>query len=459
MSFASSCLFRHPDKAAVSAAIRRRLAVPLPAALIVAIVWIALGAYAAFWISGRLPARARDFDFGVYYAESFALAHHANPYTADLRPPAAAFGFDISPVDHATDPPPFLLMIKPLAAMPPVTAFWVWTAANALMLALSLWLLFATDGAGWRSGAILAAVALAYPPVRAHFFFGQSKIPILLALAAAMRALERRRDASAGILIAFASLTRVFPLLMGIFLILRRRWRALGFMAIGIAAGLALTVALLGLRATLDWTVGVRILTMPIFLNDGENVALRAVVSRAVWAMVGINPGPRFEMARQAAVLLASIGLFVLTCVPTLRAHLDDSRVRDSRMFGLWVTAAVILSPTAPIYDLILLLIPYALIARDTLVTGTVRAPALLAIASVALMFLVCGSGCLNSVGWIVAYVLVRRLGLPIAGLIAEGATLSLFLAYAAAYRSAQESVANGATRDAPVSKLASTQS
>ncbi|MGC1338257.1 MAG: glycosyltransferase family 87 protein [Candidatus Binataceae bacterium] len=397
--------------------------------LIVAAAWIAVAAYAVFWIPRHLPGRARDFDFAVYYTEALALAHHDNPYTVDLKPIAASFGFDITPVVHATDPPPFLVMIEPMAATGPARAFWIWTAANVAMLALSLLLLFGIDAAGPRSAALLAAVAIAYPPVRALFFFGQSKMSILLTLAAAMRALERRRDASAGLLLAFASLTRIFPLLMAIFLILRRRWRALGFMIAGIAAGLTLTVAVLGLTPTLDWSAGVRILSLRIFQDAGENVALPAFVSRVLLAAPGGGSGALVE----AAEILASIAIFILTCVPTMRARPDD-REAGLRLFALWVTASVILSPMAPIYDLVLLLIPLSVIARDAIVDRVVAAPAILAIASVGLMFLVCGSGCLNSVGWIVSYILVRRIGLPIGGLIAEGATLSLFLAYAAAF-------------------------
>jgi len=413
----------------VSAGTRRALDASRLPTLIAAALWIAVGAYAAFWIPRHLPARAHDFDFGVYYAEALALAHHENPYTVDLRPIAASFGFDINPIDHATDPPPFLVMIKPLAATSPARAFWIWTAANAAMLVLSLWLLFGIDAAAPRSAAILAAVAIAYPPVRAHFFFGQSKMSILLALAGAMRALERRRDASAGLLLAFASLTRVFPLLMAVFLILRRRWRALGFMLFGIAAGLAVTVAVLGLGATLDWTVGVRILSLRIFRDAAENAALPAFVWRDFPVATGISA----RAAAEAAAMLASVAIFVLTCAPTLRARIAD-READLRLFGLWVTASIVLSPMAPIYDLVLLLVPFSVIARGAAMTRVAGMPAILAIASVALMFLVCGSGCLNSVGWIVSYVLVRRIGLPIGGAIAEGATLSLFLAYAAAY-------------------------
>jgi hypothetical protein len=425
----------------VPAGTRREVEASPLSTLVVVAVWIAVAAYAAFWVPRRLPARARDFDFGVYYAEALALAQHDNPYTVDLKPIAASFGFDIRPVDHATDPPPYLLMIEPLAATGPARAFWIWTAANAAMLALALWLIFGIDAAGPRSAALLAAVAIAYPPVRALFFFGQSKMSILLALAAAMRALQRRRDASAGLLLAFASLTRIFPLLMAIFLILRRRWRALRYMVAGIALGVMVTVAVLGLSATIDWIAGIKILTLTMFLDAGENVALRAFVSRLVWAVFGVQASGGSEIARQAAVMLSVAAAFLLTCVPTLHAPIGN-READLRLFGLWVVAAVMLSPIASIYDMILLLIPLSQIAQQAFTARTFRAATSLAVASVALMFLVCGSGCLNSVGWIVSYVLVRRIGLPIGALIAEGATLSLFLTYAAAYCSALEPAA-----------------
>ena len=107
-------------------------------------------------------------------------------------------------------------------------------------------------------------------------------------------------------------------------------------------------------------------------------------------------------------------------------------------MFCLWVVACVLASPTAWIYNMVLLLIPFSRISLAS-AAGTIRrAAGNFAKLSYALMFLVCPTGCVHYVGSFF-YPLAMRTGWPIFGVATEGAVISLMLAFVAVYLFAVE--------------------
>ena len=81
----------------------------------------------------------------------------------------------------------------------------------------------ALDG---RTALLLAALMLMSAPVNLNFYWGQSQLIILALMAAAMRAMDRNRDGTAGLMIAIAALLRAYPLLLVGYFIFRRKWRA-----------------------------------------------------------------------------------------------------------------------------------------------------------------------------------------------------------------------------------------
>ena len=74
-------------------------------------------------------------------------------------------------------------------------------------------------------------------PVNLNFYWGQSQLIVLALMAGAMRAMERERDGTAGLLIASSGLLRAYPLLLVGYFVVRRKSRAVAFATAGIAAG------------------------------------------------------------------------------------------------------------------------------------------------------------------------------------------------------------------------------
>lgn len=315
---------------------------------------MALGAIVA-----RLPARANQIDFSHYYTSALLLREGVNPYRAELTLPATELGLNVSDIPRATYPPTFILCFEPLTLMRPVRAYWTWIALNAIALAVALAMLLGPRAHLEVAAALSAAgFATLFPAVTANFDYAQTQALILLLLVIAMRSLERGMDLGAGAALAVAILLRVFPVIMLGYLVVRRRWRALGFTIASIAIGAAITIALVGLDTTLDFRTAIGFVTDSRWLGRPANVALSGAIARTFLYLAGRPLGPTLDFARQTLEVVCELALLGLTVFAT-RAP-ADSPDTDSRAFSLWIVATILLAPTAWLHYLMLLFIPFA---------------------------------------------------------------------------------------------------
>lgn len=310
-----------------------------------------------------MPARSNRWDFSIYYLSGLVLREGHNPYTTDFRPLADKLGLEAGVIQHATDPPTYLLAIEPLSLMRPLPAYLVWTGINAAMLTVSVALLLGgSSGLSARAKWALVALAILYYPVANHFEYSQSKIPILLLLVLMMRFMEKEMDRAAGLCLAIASLLRIFPLLLVAYLFFQRRWRVLEYTVLGLVVGGLATVAIFGPGNSLAFVEGVRFNTQVVMLDRTANISLNAFVGRLFWDVLTTHLTPAAELARQAVALFAAMVLVALTARQSLRFRPGDDP--DWRLFSLWVVLSVMLSPTAWVHYMVIILILFASIAR-----------------------------------------------------------------------------------------------
>ncbi|HEY6421512.1 MAG TPA: glycosyltransferase family 87 protein, partial [Candidatus Binataceae bacterium] len=220
--------------------------------VVVAMVWtVAIVHIVKF--AKRVQYENFPCDFCSFYSSDLALRAGLDPYTADL--PAIEHQLHTqSHILHATEPPTQLLLFEPFTWFSLRTAFWLWIALNALALAASLGLLLGPrSGLKWQIAWILAAFVILYQPVGQHFASSQSKFFTLLILVLMMRCMEDGYDGTAGLLLALAGLTWMFPFVIGGYLLIRRRWRMILFGAAGSLLFGALTVAFVGAANSLSF--------------------------------------------------------------------------------------------------------------------------------------------------------------------------------------------------------------
>ncbi|HEY2524330.1 MAG TPA: glycosyltransferase family 87 protein [Candidatus Binataceae bacterium] len=304
-----------------------------------------------------LPGRASKWDYSIYYSSALAMREGMNPYTADLTPLAHSLGLELDKINHATDPPTFVMCFVPLTLLAPRPGFYVWTALNALSFLLAIVLLFRwTPGLRRDPALALAAVILLFPPVVEHLAWGQNKMLVLLMFVLMLRWLERGRDAAAGLMLAAAALLRAFPLLLIGYLALMRRWRAVGYTVLGLAAGGLLTLALAGVGSTMSFVLAPTYLTEQWREALPGNIALGPTIARMFWYFFGLHLGTTLGWAQKIATLGAELALLGLAIKATVSRPADDDP--DGRLFMLWMMTAILISPTSWFYYLVLLAIP-----------------------------------------------------------------------------------------------------
>lgn len=301
-------------------------------------------------------------DFSVYYCEGLLLLHSENPYTADLPTLAKSLGLEKGYVAHANNPPSFIALCAPLPLMSPHHAYWTWQAINVAAFAACIFLLLAPrySGLDAYTALSLAAFAILFPPVGNNFALAQSKILLLLLLVAMLRCMHRGRDGAAGILLAAAGLLWVFPLLLGGYVILRRRWRMLAYLIAGLAIGGIATLAIMGIATSLSFFNSLDYLTSRTWISSDSNLSLESIISRIVWYLSANASGDGVEIVRRVCVRGADLVVlyFVIRATP-----LDAREDRTWRALSLWIAVSMMLSPTAWFHYLLLMLFPFAQMA------------------------------------------------------------------------------------------------
>jgi glycosyl transferase family 87 len=302
-------------------------------------------------------------DFSIYMLSGLAFNAGENPYLTNFDPLAKKMGLEDGSVTHATDPPTFILLFSPISKMTPQKAFWLWTLVNcAALIAAMLLLVGPGSGLSASIGWSFVALVILYPPVLSSFYGGQNKILILLLFALMIRWMRNEHDAAAGFALAAAALTRIFPLLIMGYLLIERRWRILQFTIIGLIVGILVTLIFFGFTNTVSFIRGIGLLTAQRWLSEQRDIALDAYISRWFWTFGGMQKlAPGYEILRRIAIVLADLLILFLTVRATLCVKAGGDH--NFRLFSLWVVTSVILSPTAWVHYLVLLLIPFAQIA------------------------------------------------------------------------------------------------
>jgi hypothetical protein len=307
-------------------------------------LWIIVGA-ATVIVFKALPSNVVGYqDFRPYYVGSLALRRGINPYDGDFETVFTEAGRPLGSLsawertEPLLDTPAWLVFFEPFTFLKPATAYWAWATFNMICLAAALFVLISDIGPPGADGWTVAALMLLYPPISINFWFAQSEVFLLLIFVLALRALRRRHDGAAGVILAAAALLHAYPLGMLGYLIARRNWRATGYCLATFVIGSALAVAFLGFQPVLSFarlavpisgthSVPSGLMRHPANLNLGSFVQL--VFGYRGWA---------FAAGLVIELLLAGLA-FAIT------AKVEDDPYGCG--FSLWIVVITLLSPVA----------------------------------------------------------------------------------------------------------------
>jgi alpha-1,2-mannosyltransferase len=284
-------------------------------------------------------------DFGKLHASARAYLAGRDMYDlgpATLSPVRGMTGEVLHYIQFLNlNPPHFHLILLPLAPLPPRWALVVWGIVSLGCLALSLRLIAREAGIAltpWRRR--LAALALlSFAGLGAVAVTGQVSFILLLPVTLAWIRARRGDWAEAGVYLGVAMSVKPFLAIFLPYLVLRRRFVALGT-AVGAGAGAFLVgLGVFGWGAHRSWIAGLSAVSW-------EWVAMNASVLGFLKRVLA--PSMYYEPLLEAPGLVAPIWLLMsgtIGAVSLAVAAADWGDRAVDRGFGLLLLAALLISP------------------------------------------------------------------------------------------------------------------
>ena len=284
------------------------------------------------------------YDFSAYWAAAGHLLNGGSIYD-----PAQLVASYSPQQQYLYLYPPFLAVaVTPLAALFPADyrlANLVWAVIGAVVAALVVLGVSRREGVGERrDAALVLGAAFAFPPLIGELVMGNVHLLLLGLLGGAWLALRDERPgtaAVAGILIGIATLIKIFPGLVIVWLLLRGRYRSAAW-AIGAIVALAIaTIPITGVTPWLDYP--------RVLANLGPPVDTRDTLAPIVWLSALIPVG-------LARVVVAVVGLGAVAWAARNRS--------EPVSFAVAVTASILIAPALYHHYLAVLILPLLLAAR-----------------------------------------------------------------------------------------------
>ena len=274
----------------------------------------------------------------VYYHAAEAALDGGDPYS--VTPP------DL-PTYYFLYPPVVLGVMLPYGLFDPVTVYVLQTGANLLTTAAIALLLVRTVkwggvDLGRLDTALIVAFAFGSTGAVTNLLNGQVNPQLALGIAGGVLLVERGRGALGGVVLAAVATVKLFPTVVGAWLLRRRAWRAVGaavatgcgLMVLGLVAfGPDLTTAWVTDALARESSVG----TFEGGPNPGSN---KVTVRRQIAALAPGVPGE----------WLLPVGAVVLTPVVLAASRVVETLL--DRLIALQATllAMLILVPLEPFY-------------------------------------------------------------------------------------------------------------
>ena len=248
-------------------------------------------------------------------------------------------------------PPPFLLLPRLWLGLSndylDMRSVWFavqFAAFVAFAVVLARWVGGSTGAwALWMLPLLLASV-----PMMFNFQFGQAHLLTVWTATAAMMAFEAKRPALGGVLLAWGIASKIFPGVLVLYLVLRKRWRDVAW-----SAGFTVVFAMVALAVT-GTAPSVQFVTYLLpRLESGEafsfvkaSILTNLSIPGSVWKLdlLGMEGG--------ASLLPAVSGLYTvfILLASWLGARLGVDRVGKAQIWLALLIVASLRSPVVPVY-------------------------------------------------------------------------------------------------------------
>jgi hypothetical protein len=254
------------------------------------------------------------------------------------------------------------LAMWPIALFPPLLAKHLWIAFNLALLFPIALLLRNVTGLSLLQIGILFAMSV---PLHRNLLLGQYYIVLLGILTFACWAAQRQRHWLAGALVALGIAVKVFPILLVLYFVRKKDWRALSACVLVVALCLLGSVAVFGwslhrtyLLQVLPWTLRGECLD-PYNLNSSS---ISVMLHRLFIYEPQLNPHPALNAPWLTAILHPILQLAVLAPALLWIDPEDRSSARISLEWSALLFATLTISPLPASYHLTVLILPMAVL-------------------------------------------------------------------------------------------------
>ena len=295
--------------------------------------------------------RYREMAFGLYYKWWSAYDNGLDPWRMTPR---------------CLYPPPFVIAFAPIARMNIVAAYWTWQGAQVVAFGAAIAIIVreAAPRNPVRIAAILALTAILLPYFFSSTLYEAEPSALLMLLLIAAWSLSRReRPAMAGLMLAVATVLKVYPVVVGGYFLFRRRYAV-------VIAGALWTLAIVALTNPLRWIGSLSHGAGPYFktlawASDGRaiNIPLNAY---AAMSALSIRPDAAVQWLAPIAVALDA-AVVAIAAVITWRS--SEASEPDGLALGIWMTAMLLVCPLTWNHEITLTL-PIYLFAAASVMRG-----------------------------------------------------------------------------------------
>ncbi len=249
------------------------------------------------------------------------------------------------------------LFIWPLVGLKALAAKRVWILLNLLLVVPICWMLRSMTGLSYQRLALI--FALNFPFYR-NLEFGQFYVLLLSLITAACWATMKGHQARAGVLVAIAAATKIFPLIFFVLFLQRRKWRALicGVIAGGAAA--AVSIAVFGWEVHRTYLLQILPRTlrgeaMPPYVTNASISGVLHVLflNEPQW-----NPNPWHFSVLSYSLLLPALQMLVMAPAVLLIRRDDTSQTRILLEWSALITASLAVSTIPASYNFVLMVLP-----------------------------------------------------------------------------------------------------
>lgn len=248
--------------------------------------------------------------------------------------------------------PPFVaLFLSPLALLPILYAYTIWTSINILLLVLMCFLLYKHLPISKPYKIVAIFALLTFIPVLSSLLLGQLTFLTTFLMLLIWIALKTNKDMRAGLLFSFMLMKPHFFFLPLLGFIIQRRWHVIKGIALGTSILVVISYLIVGIGGMHEY---VNLLTNAATWNTGYGIDIKAQHSLQTLFLIIFQTNTLSEIRIPWIIAVSIIACGTLYSW-RMRYSFDSSVF--ALQFGLILVATLLISPHTHFHDFMLFIV------------------------------------------------------------------------------------------------------